>query len=272
MDYTNIPTGLKVPSQIPLNTKEYVKNEAELANLGLDDNKAFTYHDQLEVVCIEEKKTYLWREVELGEENTGLVTEDFTYPIGSPNAYGIPYAGRKFNFFEVVYATGSSDLVNVGNGQKIYVDNELYTGQDKLRTITKTGSLINITSSSTEINITVDEAALQALIDNGPGNLQKIITSDYTLTNEDDKHTIFIENGVTEVLITVPEGLSDNFFCAFYQLGDGTVQISQDIMVGSPLIFTPIGKYIKGKYYWAHLEKVEGREEYGLLATVQLQE
>ena len=76
-DYTNIPTGLKVPSQIPLNTKEYVKNEAELANLGLDDNKAFTYHDQLEVVCIEEKKTYLWREVELGEENTGLVTEDF---------------------------------------------------------------------------------------------------------------------------------------------------------------------------------------------------
>lgn len=101
MDYSNIPTGLKINSQIPLDVKGYALNEATLAYLGLDDNLAFTYHEGLRVVCIEERKVYEWREVGVGEENTGLVAVDFTYPIDLPEVYGIDYSGRVFNFFLV---------------------------------------------------------------------------------------------------------------------------------------------------------------------------
>ncbi len=109
MDYSNIPTGLKINSQIPLNSKEWVKDEATLAYLGVDDNLAFTYHDQLEVLCLAEKSTYVWREVQVGEENTGLVPLDFTYPLDLPETYGINYSGKKYNFFLKEYAT--SDMI-----------------------------------------------------------------------------------------------------------------------------------------------------------------
>lgn len=266
MDYSNIPTGLKITSQIPLNVKEFCKDEDTLAYLGVDDNLAFTYHDQLEVLCLAEKSIYIWREVQVGEENTGLIPLDFTYPLGLPDVFGINYSGKKYNFFLKVPIT----IVNIGEGLEVYKEYNSATDKYEFKTITKTGDLINITSSSTELNIAVDENALELLINNSLDNLQKTITSNYTLTDNDDKHTLFIENGVNNVLITVPEGLKDNFYCAFYQLGDGNVQIASDVNLGSPSIFTPIGNYIKGKYYWAHLEKVMGREEYGLLATVQL--
>ena len=101
MDYSNIPTGLKINSQIPLDIKGYALNEATLAYLGVDDNLAFTYHEGLRVVCIEERKAYEWREVGVGEENTGLVAVDFTYPNSLPEIYGINYSNRTFNFFLV---------------------------------------------------------------------------------------------------------------------------------------------------------------------------
>ena len=275
MDFSNIPTGLKITTQIPLDVKKYVKDEATLAYLGIDDNLAFTYHDQLEVLCLAEKSIYIWREVQPGEENTGLIPLDFTYPLNLPETYGINYSGKKYNFFLKEYVTIENinenvSIVNIGEGLGIYKEYNSTTSKHEFKTIKKTGDLINITSNLNELNITVDENALELLIENRLNNLQKTITSNYTLTDNDDKHTIFIENGVNNILITVPKGLKDNFYCAFYQLGDGNVQIASDVSLGSPLIFTPIGNFIKGKYYWAHLEKVMGREEYGLLATVEL--
>lgn len=104
-DYTNISTGLKIISQIPLDVKKYVKDEATLAYLGVDDNLAFTYHDQLEVLCLAEKTLYIWREVQEGEENTGLIPLDYTYPANLSDVYGINYSGRTFNFFKKEYVT-----------------------------------------------------------------------------------------------------------------------------------------------------------------------
>lgn len=101
MDFTNIPTGLKINSQIPLDIKGYALNEATLAYLGVDNNLAFTYHEGLRVVCIEERTVYEWREVGAGEENTGLVAIDFTYPSNLADVYGINYSDRVFNFFLV---------------------------------------------------------------------------------------------------------------------------------------------------------------------------
>ena len=40
MDFNNIPLGLNVPTQIPLNIKEYVANEVTLAFLGSGNNLA----------------------------------------------------------------------------------------------------------------------------------------------------------------------------------------------------------------------------------------
>ena len=38
MDYSNIPTGLKITSQIPLDDKRFALNENELSYLGINNN------------------------------------------------------------------------------------------------------------------------------------------------------------------------------------------------------------------------------------------
>ena len=124
-DFSNIPTGLKITTQIPLDVKGYVLNEATLAYLGVGDNLAFTYHEGLRVVCIEERKVYEWREVESGEENTGLINIDFTYP-NNHIVYDIDYSNRVFNFFQIEYVS-IGDIItytgtNIGTGFEILKD------------------------------------------------------------------------------------------------------------------------------------------------------
>lgn len=140
MDYSNIPTGLKITSQIPLDVKKYVKDEDTLAYLGVDDNLAYTYHDQLEVLCLAEKKIYQWREVQSGEENTGLVPLDFTYPTGLLDVYGINYSGKKYNFFLKEYAT--SDMI---------VEQKDIVSPNGSVTITETPTQIQLTVPETKI-------------------------------------------------------------------------------------------------------------------------
>lgn len=127
-DFSNIPTGLKITSQIPLNSKEWVQNEATLAYLGVDNNLAYTYHDQLIVNCLEEKSKYIWREVQPGEENTGLVPLDFTYPLNLPETYNINYSGKTYNFFEIDL-TGPQGPQGIpgpaGNNGQDYTSNNL---------------------------------------------------------------------------------------------------------------------------------------------------
>lgn len=50
-------------------------------------------------------------------------------------------------------------LINIGSGAKVYKGMDL-AGKKELRTITKTGNLIQITETDSEINITIDESAL----------------------------------------------------------------------------------------------------------------
>lgn len=158
MDYSNIPTGLKITTQIPLNVKEFCKDEATLAYLGVDDNLAFTYHDQLEVLCLAEKSIYIWREVQPGEENTGLVPLDFTYPTGLSNVYDINYSSRKFNFFKVDYITLENineaiNIINVGIGAGLYKSYNSLLDQHEFKTLTSTNNTVVITTSADEINI-----------------------------------------------------------------------------------------------------------------------
>lgn len=317
-DFSNIPTGLKITTQIPLNVKEFCKDEDTLAYLGVDDNLAFTYHDQLEVLCLAEKSIYIWREVQEGEENTGLVPLDFTYPTGLSNVYDINYSGKKYNFF--LKTENLTIIENVGTGAEIYKGDDLL-GRKELRTVTKTGNLVTVTENINDIAISINEVILDGFIkDNqetysaanvGTGaavykdtttignnqqfnfkkikstkntvniiedtnevnleveNLQKSIsTFPYTLTSADDKYTIFINNGVSDVIINVPNGLMSNFSCVFIQEGSGVVTIQQS---GTATLLYPsviLQNKIRGQYYWAMVEKKTTTDTYYLLGSL----
>ncbi len=125
MNYSNIPSGLRVQTQIPLDAKINVLNESTLSNLGESNNLAYTYHDKIVVTCLQEGTTWIWKQVEAGKENTGLIPIDFVYPFGI-TAYGIDYSNKKYNFFRVNYLNVSDqknyDAASLGDGQPIYKD------------------------------------------------------------------------------------------------------------------------------------------------------
>ena len=99
-------------------------------------------------------------------------------------------------------------------------------------------------------------------------NLQKVVnTFPYTLLNSDDKYTIFVDNGASNVVINVPNTLSDNFSVAFIQKGTGDVTITP---TGTSVINTAIGYKIKGQYYWALLEKEENTVAHYLIGNTKL--
>lgn len=118
MDHVNnIPTGLLVPAQVPLDAKRVVLNDAVLQNLGVDDHLAFTYEDGLIVFSVFSRKRWEWRQRRTPvEEDTALLLADFVYPDGHVIA-GINYSLKSYNFFlkrEVL------PMVNLGTGSKVY--------------------------------------------------------------------------------------------------------------------------------------------------------
>lgn len=130
-DYNNIPVGLNITTQIPLDVKTISLTEASLASLGTNNNKAFTYYDGLRVYCLDTRKIYEWREREVGDGDGLLSTDDFTYP-NNIVAFGITYSNKIFNFFEIQYAY-SSDV----------------------KEIVSPNNTVNITETSTQIQLTV---------------------------------------------------------------------------------------------------------------------
>lgn len=129
-DFNNIPVGLNITTQIPLDVKTISLTESNLASLGIDNNKAFTYYDGLKVYCLDTRKTYEWRERKVGDTN-GLITLDFTYPANTV-AFGITYSNKIFNFFEVPFVL-SSDI----------------------KEIVSPNNTVNITETPTQIQLTV---------------------------------------------------------------------------------------------------------------------
>jgi hypothetical protein len=97
-DQTNIPLGLNIPTQIPLNVKEYAESEAILSNT-INGILPFQYHKYLIVHCLLENTFWEWNEVPIGLENTGLINQDFTYPADHI-AFEINYSNKAYNFFK----------------------------------------------------------------------------------------------------------------------------------------------------------------------------
>lgn len=101
MDSSNLTGGFKVQTQIPLDVKQYSQSEESLSNLGTGNNLAYTYTQGLVVYCIEEGTRWEWKKVPVGQENTGLLSQDFIYPNGLIT-FGIDYSLKRFNFFPYV--------------------------------------------------------------------------------------------------------------------------------------------------------------------------
>lgn len=95
----DIPVGLKVPSQVPLDAKLYKLSQAELANLGASGNLAYTYYKGMIAYCAQEQTRWEWREPKyVGEP--GLLVSNFTYP-NNLTIFGIDYSQKQYNFFPV---------------------------------------------------------------------------------------------------------------------------------------------------------------------------
>ncbi len=95
-------------------------------------------------------------------------------------------------------------------------------------------------------------------------NLQKTITSSYTLLSADANYIIFVNNGATAITITVPTGLLDKFECGFVQQGTGLVTF----VASGVTLNTPSGLKIKGQNYNAYVTKIGSTNVFHLLGNL----
>lgn len=95
-------------------------------------------------------------------------------------------------------------------------------------------------------------------------NLQKVITANYVLTSADNNYTIFINNGSTNITVTVPAGLVANFNAGFIQEGTGVVTF----VAAGVTLNTATGYVLKGQKYQAYVEKKQSTETFYLLGNV----
>lgn len=259
-DFNNILGGLNIPSQIPLNIKEYVESEQLLKNTADLTQRVFTYHKGLKVHCLLEKTNYEWQEVPVGSENTGLLLQDYIYP-SSVVIFGIDYSNKKYNFFKILKTkklkstNGSVTITENAND----IDFSVVTGTipDGSETKVTAGTNVTVTGIGTTTNPYV--------INSISNNLQKEIKIDHILSSIDNNYTIFVNNQFTtnDLTITVPTGLPNNFICRFVQSNVNDVLFVKGLGVSD--IFNPTGLKIKGFGYDVLLVKKENTETFYLL-------
>lgn len=189
--------------------------------------------------------------------------------------------------------TNYVDLVNVGGKSEVYKGSSLI-GQKQLRTISDNGEinpLLTIIQNSNTIGIVQNRENLTTFIENliptvenglttianGDGitfpysievaNLQKVITSNYTLNSGDNQYTIIVDTTLGNIEINVPIGLVENISVNFTQIGTGLVTF---INTGT-IINSPTGLKIKGENYWANIyQRQDTPDTYQLAGALKL--
>ena len=126
----------------------------------------------------------------------------------------------------------------------------------------KSGEILNVKSITTSgITVSSDSNEVDLHVWG-----QKTITTDYTVLVVDDRKTIFINAGVSDVTITIPSGLPAEFSQAYVQLETGTVTF-----VESGTTILGIKDKIRVQYNQGWLEKSPvGSETYALLGNVEV--
>ena len=183
--------------------------------------------------------------------------------------------------------TTTYSSINVGTGVGVY-KNTITSGDNKefnFRTLTSNDDsvVIELSEDGNEIDLSVENVELgdgATTIVNGDGidipysvevvNLQKnISTFPYTITALDDKYTIFVNPNNTKVIIYVQDALPANFSCSFIQTEEGEVAFEP---TGTANIIHPIAlqNKIKGKAYWAMIEKNQNTTDYYLVGSLKI--
>lgn len=253
-DTTNIPTGLSVQTQIPLDTIKFIQNESLLSNLGQNNNLAFKYYDGLIIKCIDQNTFYIWREVQRGEENTGIINVDFTYPFNH-SAFGMNYSNKKFNFF--LYNKEYS-IVNIGSGVSIFKDKTISFNntQFNLKKI-KTDNLL-ITDGTLDIlinqkpiisnDLTIRETATNIILESPQSaSIQALyVNSDYKPTYKDWQDTTNLGKGIGTLAKPFTNTRVYTSPTAFTDLPNTAIQNALDAYVGTgtPLNPSKIGQTI----------------------------
>lgn len=285
MDYSSILGGLYIPSQIPLDVKRFVESEEELSNLGPSNAKAYSYYQGMVVYCFVEQSRWEWREVSLGEENTGLLSNDYTY---DDEIFGldVEYSNRVFNFFP--YAINGEKGDKGDKGDKGLKGDQGIQGIQGIQGVQGMSGSNGIDGDQglSAYDLALSDGYIGSLTDwilslQGPqgvqgvqgingidasNNLQKIITNNYVLSDIDNNYTILVNNGVSNVEISIPNGLLENISIAFIQQGEGDVEF---VMNGNGTIFSPSGRKIKSQYNNAYLEQIGTTNDYHLIGNLK---
>jgi hypothetical protein len=97
-------------------------------------------------------------------------------------------------------------------------------------------------------------------------NLQKVITSNYTITNTDNEYTIFINNSATNITVTINTTITiPNFCVGFIQEGTGDVTFT-----GTSVTLTnPTGLKSKGQGYQTFIERKLSTSTFYLLGNTK---
>lgn len=260
----NIPTKLRVPAQLALDAKSVVTTLSQLQTLGTNNNLAYTYYKGMTVICSENLKVYMWRPVNQGETG-GTLPSNFTYPDNIVSEDGVDYSNTAYNFFEI----SSQGPQGPQGPQGIQGETGPAgpQGEQGPQGPAGAGGSVFLTDGISTVveGLGTEEDPYRVNL----FNLQKTIdTFPYTLTSDDDKYTIFVANGGSNVVINVPDALVDNFSAVFIQEGIGLVTIQQS---GTATLLYPsptLQNIIKGQYYWVMVEKKLTTNTYYLLGSL----
>ncbi len=184
-----------------------------------------------------------------------------------------PYIINASNESSVSYINAGDNIEITGNGNIInpYIINS--TGIQSV-----TGNIVDITDPLNPIITSPNFKTIngESIIGTGDieiDNLQKVITyptdfagTNYTITNSDYNHVIFINNGTVDVSITLDASINiPNFSVGFIQEGSGTVT---HLVSGVSLINTT-GYKIKGIGSQTFIEKKLNTNIYYLLGNTK---
>lgn len=140
------------------------------------------------------------------------------------------------------------NITGIGTIGNPYIINNTYTA-DGSETKINSGVTTTVSGNGTIATPYIVEEVNNQKILTYPGSFTG---TNYTLTNSDFDNLIFVNNGATNVTITVPTGLVDKFYAAFIQQGSGNVTF----VASGTTINTPVGLKIKGQNYQVCLDKV----------------
>ena len=168
-----------------------------------------------------------------------------------------------------VYINQGDNIIITGNGA---IDNPYIINANGVQSVT--GDIVDITDPLNPIITSLNFKTIngESIIGTGDieiDNLQKVITyptdfagTNYTITNSDYNHVIFVNNGTSNVSITLDSSITiPNFCVGFIQEGTGDVTF-----VGTGVSLTnPVGLKSKGQGYATFIERKLNTSTYYLL-------